>query len=130
MKLSVPRGNVAGMIGKLHAIAFDCPDPKALADFYSELLGLPVTYVDDDWVSIGEHAPKIGFQLAPDHVAPRWPDPAFPQQAHLDVEVERADLEDAERRVLALGATRLPGDGENWRVYADPVGHPFCLVWH
>ena len=68
--------------------------------------------------------------MAPDHVAPRWPDPAFPQQAHLDVEVERADLEDAERRVLALGATRLPGDGENWRVYADPVGHPFCLVWH
>jgi len=30
---------------------------------------------------------------------------------------------------LALGATRLPGDGENWRVYADPAGKPFCLLW-
>jgi hypothetical protein len=27
-------------------------------------------------------------------------------------------------RVLALGATKL--DGED--VYADPAGHPFCLI--
>jgi hypothetical protein len=26
--------------------------------------------------------------------------------------------------VLALGAVRLGGDG----VYADPAGHPFCLI--
>ncbi|MEH1016548.1 VOC family protein [Micromonospora sp. CPCC 206060] len=35
----------------------------------------------------------------------------------------------AEQRVLALGARRLPGAGDDFRVYADPVGHPFCLVW-
>ena len=33
------------------------------------------------------------------------------------------------REVLKLGATRLPGPGEGWRVYADPAGHPFCLCW-
>jgi hypothetical protein len=27
-------------------------------------------------------------------------------------------------RVLALGATRLDGK----EVYADPAGHPFCLI--
>ena len=36
---------------------------------------------------------------------------------------------DAEPKVLALGARRLPGEGGDFRVYADPVGHPFCLVW-
>jgi hypothetical protein len=25
--------------------------------------------------------------------------------------------------------TRLDGAGPNWRVYADPAGKPFCLVW-
>ena len=35
----------------------------------------------------------------------------------------------AEAAALAIGATRLPGNGDNWRVYADPVGKPFCLTW-
>lgn len=44
---------------------------------------------------------------------------------HLDIDV--ADVDAAERAVLALGATRL-SDAGGWRVYADPAGHPFCLV--
>jgi len=27
-----------------------------------------------------------------------------------------------------MGAGRLPGGGDNFGVFADPVGHPFCLV--
>jgi hypothetical protein len=30
---------------------------------------------------------------------------------------------------LAIGAKRLPGEGENLRMYADPAGHPFCPVY-
>jgi hypothetical protein len=30
---------------------------------------------------------------------------------------------------LSLGAKRLDGGGESFRVYAYPVGHPFCLTW-
>lgn len=55
---------------------------------------------------------------------PRWPDPAHPAQLHCDVSV--ADLDTAERAVLAHGARRL-AEFPGWRVYADPVGHPFCL---
>ena len=35
-------------------------------------------------------------------------------------------------RRSALGARRLPDppDAENFRVYADPAGHPFCLVFN
>jgi hypothetical protein len=29
---------------------------------------------------------------------------------------------------LELGARRLDGEGENWRVCADPAGKPFCLI--
>jgi hypothetical protein len=69
----------------------------------------------------------MAFQRAPDHRPPRWPDPDFPQQYHVDVMVD--DIDKAESAVLALGATRLPGEGEDFRVYADPAGHPFCLIW-
>ena len=30
---------------------------------------------------------------------------------------------------LGLGARRLPGGGGDFRVYAAPIGPPFCLVW-
>lgn len=122
-------GENDAMIGRLRSVVLDCPDPRALAGFYTELLGLPVTGDYDDWVTIGgeDGQPRVAFQQAPDHRSPRWPDPDHPQQFHLDVEVD--DVDEAERQVLALGATRLPGEGDDWRVYADPAGHPFCLVF-
>jgi catechol 2,3-dioxygenase-like lactoylglutathione lyase family enzyme len=112
------------MIGRLHHCVFDCPDPAALAAFYSELLGWPITYRSPDWVvvALSETTSGLAFQLAPGHRPPTWPDPAVPQQLHFDVMVE--DLAEAGASVLALGARRLPGDN----VYADPAGHPFCLV--
>jgi catechol 2,3-dioxygenase-like lactoylglutathione lyase family enzyme len=117
------------MIGRLRSTVIDCPDPHALAAFYSELLGMHVVYSDDEWVKIrnDSDAPAIAFQKAPDLRPPDWPDPARPQQVHLDVEVD--DIELAEKRALALGATKLDGAGDDFRVYADPVGHPFCLVF-
>ena len=113
------------MIGRLHHVVIDCPDPRALAAFYSELLGLPVTWEEDDFVVVAasDRTSGLAFQLAPDFRAPRWPEPDRPQQIHLDVMVD--DVAVAEPVVLALGARALPG-GVN--VYADPAGHPFCLV--
>ncbi|HKX68116.1 MAG TPA: VOC family protein [Intrasporangium sp.] len=108
----------------MHHVVLDCPDPRALATFYSELLGRPITYDSDDWVVVSDSSETSGlaFQLAPDHRAPTWPDPSVPQQVHLDVMVD--DVAEATPLVLALGATELPGRG----VFADPAGHPFCLI--
>ena len=113
------------MIGRHHHVIIDCPDPQALADFYSELLGLPVTYRSPDFVviAVNDQTSGFGFQRAVDHVPPAWPDPQRPQQFHLDVMVD--DLEVADGQVVALGARRLP---EGDHVYADPAGHPFCLI--
>jgi catechol 2,3-dioxygenase-like lactoylglutathione lyase family enzyme len=121
----VPNGTVGTVIGRLHHVVIDCPDPTALAQFYSELLGLPVTYRSDDWIVVSKDdtTSGIALQLAPDHQAPRWPDPQWPQQVHIDVMVE--DLAEAARKVLQLGAER-PSGGDH--VFADPAGHPFCLV--
>ena len=112
------------MIGRLHHVVIDCPEPAPLAGFYAELLGLPITYSSEDWVVVSESdtTSGIAFQRAPEHQPPRWPDPARPQQFHLDVMVE--DVEAAGLKVVALGAKPLPGTG----VYEDPTCHPFCLV--
>lgn len=71
---------------------------------------------------------RLAFQLAPDHRPPQWPDPAHPQQLHLDLEVD--DLDVGERAVLALGAvkTGVQPEPDAFRVFLDPAGHPFCLV--
>ena len=116
--------HASGVLGRLHHVVLDCSDPASLASFYSQLLGQPITYQSDDWVVVAANDTSSGlaFQLAPDHRPPTWPDPAVPQQVHLDVMVE--DVAAVESRVLALGAKKLGGEN----VYADPAGHPFCLV--
>jgi len=45
---------------------------------------------------------------------------------HLDVMVD--DVAVAETRVQALGGRRLAGGDSRSPVYADPAGHPFCLI--
>jgi catechol 2,3-dioxygenase-like lactoylglutathione lyase family enzyme len=122
------RDRSRSVIGRLHHVIVDCPDPGALGAFYSELLGLPVTWQQADFVVISRDntTSGIAFQLAPDYQPPQWPDPARPQQMHFDVMVD--DVAAAEPRVQALGACRLPGGDSRSPVYADPAGHPFCLI--
>ncbi|MEU0900354.1 VOC family protein [Streptomyces massasporeus] len=125
------------MIADLQCVVLDCPEPVELASFYGSILGGTVNQPDrrwalsDDWATL--HTPSgvvLAFQRAADHQPPLWPDPSRPQQFHLDFGV--ADLDRAEERVLAHGATVLDAgaDGRGWRIYADPAGHPFCLVRH
>lgn len=119
------------MIGKLRSVVLDTSDTHRLAAFYAALLGGEVEAEDDTWVVLTEPTGRrLAFQLAPQHEPPRFPDPAGSQQFHLDVQVD--DVDDAESKVLALGATRVTDAvGENdFRVYRDPSGHPFCLVFN
>ncbi|MDQ1651717.1 MAG: hypothetical protein QOI35_917 [Cryptosporangiaceae bacterium] len=119
------------MIAELRSVVLDTPDPAALATFYAAITGWKTVADEPDWVTLQDEGGgvRLAFQLAPDHQPPRWPDPNFPQQSHLDFTV--SDVDSGEQQVLGLGATALPtpGDAENFRVYADPHGHPFCLCW-
>ena len=108
----------------------NCPDPRSLARFYCQVLGMRVNEDIDGWVVIGSGPGlrQLAFQQVTDWVPPRWPDPTYPQQLHLDIRVSDADR--AEQELLALGAIRLRGERETgFRVFADPAGHPFCIVF-
>jgi catechol-2,3-dioxygenase len=118
------------MIGQLRSVVVDCKDPKALATFYSSLIGGTVEVEDDSWVVlIDPDGRRLAFQYSPEHEPPRFPDPHGSQQFHLDVVVD--DVQDAEPKILELGATRVADAvGEDrFRVFRDPAGHTFCLVW-
>ncbi|MFF4170992.1 VOC family protein [Streptomyces sp. NPDC001744] len=120
-------------VATLRSVVLDCPDPMSLATFYAGILGgSPRLSEDseegDSWVVLSGHdGTRLAFQEVAGYVAPRWPEEEGGQQFHLDLTVD--DLDRGEERVLALGAKLLDagGPGRDFRVYADPVGHPFCL---
>src|SRR5262245_52813467 len=94
------------MIGTLRGVILDAPDIKGLASFYAQVTGWQTGYADDEWIILlTPDERRIAFQLAPDHVPPRWPDPDYPQQFHLDLTT--SDIEAAAARAEELGAKRL-----------------------
>jgi len=115
---------VGPAIGRLHHLVLDAADVDAESAFWAALLGHVVTYRSDDFVvvSTDDRTSGLAFQRAPGHRAPTWPQDTVPQQMHLDVMVDDLDAADVQAR--ALGARPLGGD----HVYADPAGHPFCLI--
>ena len=104
---------------------------RELAAFYGALLGMEV--VREDWLKIAKSR-EAPFHIAldgdgwSDERPPRWQDPEFPQQMHLDIAVP--DVAAAGDLVAAMGAVLLhDGTGsERSRVYADPAGHAFRLI--
>jgi hypothetical protein len=86
---------------------------------------LEITHDNEAGAAIGAGGPvTVFFQPVVGYHPPRWPDPAHPQQAHLDVHVE--NLDDARAWATDRGAVLL-ADQPGGPVLADPAGHPFCL---
>jgi predicted enzyme related to lactoylglutathione lyase len=112
-------------------VVFDADDLTAESSFWAGVLHGTVD-AEDDWHMVKvDGQPRVGVQLAPDHVRPEWPE-GSPQQIHLDLYVD--DVRSAHEEVLSLGATLLQAadeldSQEGFQVYADPAGHPFCLCW-
>lgn len=115
-------------VPRLHSVVLDCPDPAALAGFYARLLDWrpdETEYPRNVWATIvGPNGMLIDFQQVADYQPPTWPKGERPQMFHLDLVVD--DLDAAHERAVELGATPLDTQ-KSFRVYADPVGHPFCL---
>jgi len=112
-------------------VVFDAADLSAESTFWAGVLGGTVAAEDQWHMVLVDGQPRVGVQLAPDHVPPDWPD-GTPQQIHLDLWVDDSDA--AHQEVMALGARLLKAaadsaSADTFRVYADPAGHPFCLCW-
>jgi uncharacterized glyoxalase superfamily protein PhnB len=112
---------------RLGSVSLDCENPHDLAEFYARLLGAEVTYDSETFSAIQLGGVWLSMQRADEYVAPTWPDPATPQQLHLDFAVD--DLDTAEQVAVAAGARKAAEQPspERWRVLIDPAGHPFCL---
>lgn len=130
----------------LAQVVFDSTDVRRLAEFYRRLLGYEYRAGDEppgegnddvrgrDWLVLLDPASPRGlaFQQVAELPTSTWPDPAVPQQLHLDLTVgSKEDLDAQHSRVVALGARvlldRSDDETEPLRVYADPDGHPFCI---
>ena len=126
---------------KLDLIVIDCPDAVELAQFYAAVLGWEVE--DGSGRDFATLSPPGGgitpdhpnghstlaFQRIEDWVPPTWPGGRHPQQVHLDLSVP--DIAAAEPGVVASGArlhVHQPSKDGGFRVFLDPVGHPFCLI--
>ena len=122
-------------IAKYAYTALDCEDPIALAIFYSKITGWPVEPLGDfppedvTWIELLDEngATRMGFQKIENYQRPTWPEGPVPQQLHLDFHV--TDMEKARAELLAIGATQAEfQSAQNFQVFFDPEGHPFCLV--
>ncbi|HEY7012296.1 MAG TPA: VOC family protein [Streptosporangiaceae bacterium] len=113
--------------GPVAAVVVDCADPAALARFWTEAAGWPVTGSGPDFASL----------RWPDGVGPYLefldvPDPkTIKNRVHLDVGPYPGDDQLAEvKRLQDLGAS--PADvGQRdvpWVVLADPEGNEFCVL--
>ncbi len=113
---------------RLSSVALECPNAGELAAFYAD-----ITRRQDHLRQrrVGDRdgpGGRIDFQSAAGYLPPGWPDEKSSMQLHLDFYVD--DLAAADARVLAAGATKYESqpNADHCLVYADPVGHPFCLT--
>ncbi|RZU12695.1 hypothetical protein EV645_5968 [Kribbella rubisoli] len=126
-----PGPSVAPTVERL---VYDCFSPRALARFYEGFLGVQeraedspervVIDLDDD------ELPDLAFQHA-QVAAPRWPDPAYPAQLHVDyrftVDHEVPHFQTPAAKAAVARAEELGAIHLQNVVYADPAGHPFCF---
>ncbi|MFE3095723.1 VOC family protein [Streptomyces sp. NPDC059248] len=121
-------------VTKTTVLVLDCAEPVELAEFYAALLGAEIHRGDDpDFVEIiGHRGVHLAVCRDPGHAPPSWPRPEDSLQSHLRILVDRADLDEAEREAIGLGArpvdTENRGGPREVRLYSDPAGHSFSLA--
>ncbi|MBM7790991.1 VOC family protein [Tenggerimyces flavus] len=124
--------------------ALDAVDCRGLAEFYREFLGLHYRPGDEpdggedeaDWLVLLDEAGRrvLAFNQVDRLERPTWPaSEDVPKQMHHDYRVDTVEeLERQRQRAESLGATllydRSEDEGEPLYVFADPAGHPFCVL--
>lgn len=144
------RGWVVGGYPQLLHTVLDGTDVRGLAEFYRELLGLRYRPGDEppadgaaadgaaddaDWLVLvdDQDARKLAFQQVDSLPRSTWPANETPMQLHIDYTVPSVDeLQRQRERALSLGAEilldRTDDEDEPLYVFADPAGHPFCIL--
>ncbi|MET0729345.1 MAG: VOC family protein [Acidimicrobiales bacterium] len=131
----------------LRSVVLDTTSARGLAEFYRQLLGYDYRPGDEcppagrpdpageDWLVLLDPAghARVAFQQVGTLTPSTWPADGVPQQLHLDLGVPTVEALAAQHeRALSLGARLLQDRSEDavepLYVYADPAGHPFCIL--
>lgn len=110
-------------------VSFDCPDPYALAQFWSAVVGHPVdpdaVPGDDEVVIEPPGGPRLYFQAVPEGKMVK-------NRVHVCLQPDDRDRDAEVERLRALGANVLDDhrtpDGAGWVVLLDPAGNEFCMT--
>jgi hypothetical protein len=115
-------------VARVGMVSLDCADPVPLAEFWAGLLDCEVLIRGEQVSAVRTDAFMIGMIRVPDYRPPTWPGGPAPKHIHLDLAVR--DLDEAEATALRLGARKAEDQPQpdQWRIYFDPAGHPFCLT--
>jgi hypothetical protein len=117
------------MASFIRNVSFDCPDPYALAQFWSEVVGHPLhsdsVPSDTEVVIEPPGGPRLFFQAVPE-------DKIVKNRVHVCLQPGDRDRDAEVDRLRALGAKvfddhRTP-DGDGWVVLLDPAGNEFCMT--
>jgi catechol 2,3-dioxygenase-like lactoylglutathione lyase family enzyme len=117
-------------VGMWWGLAVEAPDPSALARFYADLTGWPVSHEEAGTAILAAPGGSIFvvFQEATGYAVPVWPPVDGSQRPMMHLDFQVGDLDDAVAEALALGATLAAVQpNQHVRVLLDPAGHPFCL---
>lgn len=122
---------------RLGSIVIDSNNTEELSDFYTRLLGWTksVQVVEDEkWIIVAKadysETPLV-FQENPDYKKPTWPTDKEEQQMmiHMDFYVSMDEYESKIEHAIKCGAYVLESQfTDDWKVLADPSGHPFCII--
>ncbi|MEW1960016.1 VOC family protein [Kineococcus sp. NPDC059986] len=113
--------------GRVAAVVCLAEDPRALAEFWAPLAGMPLVRSTSRMAQLrGSGGPFLEFVASPTPhtVKNRW---------HLDVRATRAGAgrDRVIARALKTGARHADvgqGRGVTWTVLADPEGNEFCVL--
>ena len=112
----------------IHNITFDCADARALATFWSELLGWNLYYDDDPEIVVAPTFPYDGIGLL---FIPVPEGKTAKNRLHLDVAPDTGTRDAAVERAVASGAMIIgdhrEDDGTGWVTLADPEGNELCI---
>lgn len=105
-------------------ITLDCDDPRPVAKFWSQALGIPIDEgASEFFVSLGIGLPGHNwfFVKVPEGRAGK-------NRLHIDFDASDRSVEID--RLVALGATKISDHDEfvhSWTQMTDPVGNEFCI---
>lgn len=118
-----PGNNFLADCGFIGALA--CDGSQAVGYFWSEALGWPLVWDQDEETAIrSPHGgPKVTWGGPP--VAAK----TGKNRLHFDLVVDDGSVSDEVDRLITLGASRLDigRESNDWTVLADPDGNEFCL---